>query len=201
MTRLGFAAFAFLALALLPQPALAVSSAEFYTTASYGYGRYEARVKFAGGEGVIGSFFLWKAGSDKAGAFWNELDFEKVGGDCHLESNPLYGNPAVVHAQKHSIALDLCAGYHTYAYEWTADYISWVVDGTEIRRETGATAAAYATNASAAGMQIHFNIWPGDASFGGNFNPAILPVFEYIDWVQFSSYANGAFTKACRDDS
>jgi hypothetical protein len=49
-------------------------------------------------------------------------------------------------------------------------------------------------------MQIRFNIWPGDSSFGGNFNPSILPVYQEIDWVQYSSYANGTFTVEWRDD-
>lgn len=199
MTRLCVSSLAFLLVAILPQPARATRSAELYSSAAYGYGRVEARLRFAGGDGVIGSFFLWKDGSEQAGTFWNELDFEKVGADCHLESNPLFGNPAQVHAQRHTLASDLCAGFHTYTYEWTPDHIAWLVDGAEIRRETGETATAYATNASA-GMKIHFNIWPGDASFGGNFKPEILPVHEYIDWVQFSSYSNGTFTSAWRED-
>ena len=28
---------------------------------------------------------------------------------------------------------DVCSGFHVYAYEWTADYIAWFFDGTEIR--------------------------------------------------------------------
>jgi MYXO-CTERM domain-containing protein len=69
----------------------------------------------------------------------------------------------------------------------------------EVRRETGETATAYAENATA-GMQIRFNIWPGDGSFGGVFDPSILPVYQYIDWVQYSSYTNGAFELAWRED-
>jgi hypothetical protein len=199
MTRVSLAALAFLLVAALPQSAQATRSAELYSSEAYGYGRVEARLRFAGGDGVIGSFFLWKDGSEQAGTFWNELDFEKVGADCHLESNPLYGNPAQVHSQKHTLAADLCGGFHTYTYEWTPDHIAWLVDGVEIRRETGETATAYATNATA-GMKIHFNVWPGDASFGGNFKPEILPVHEYVDWVQFSSYKDGTFTSAWRED-
>ena len=180
-------------------PAKAVDSAELYTQKSYRYGRFEARVRFAAGDGVVGSFFLWKDGSEKSGTFWNELDFEKLGADCHLETNAFFGSPAVTHSQKQPGLGDLCADFHTYAYEWTPEYIAWFIDGAEIRREVAATATAFANNAEA-GMQIRFNIWPGDASFGGNFSPTILPVREYIDWVQYSSYADGAFTLDWRDD-
>jgi len=190
---------ALIAAVLSPQVCLAVGSAELYTSKAYGYGRFEARTRFAPGDGVVSSFFMWKDGSEKAGTFWNELDFEKLGADCHLQSNPIYGNPSADHGKPHALQQDLCGAFHTYTYEWTPEAIVWLVDGTEIRRETGATAQAYAENASA-GMQIHFNVWPGDASFGGNFSPSILPVHQYIDWVQYSAYQDGAFTLSWRED-
>lgn len=189
----------FLAVCVAPRAALAVKSGELYTAASHPFGRFEASIKFPVGDGVVGAFFLWKDGSEVSGTFWNEIDFEKVGADCQLDSNAYYGNPAVVHSQRHTPAMLLCGSYHTYAVEWTPDYIAWLVDGMQLRREMGATATAYKDNA-AAGMQYRFNIWPGDASFGGNFNPSILPVYEEIDWVQYSSYANGVFTVEWRDD-
>jgi prepilin-type processing-associated H-X9-DG protein len=178
----------------------AVSSAELYTADSYQYGRFEASIRFAGGDGVVSSFFLWKDGSEKSGTFWNELDFEKLGADCHLQTNALFGLPLGDHGINEGTVSNLCGGFHTYAYEWTPDYISWSVDGMEVRRETGATATAYAENATA-GMQIRFNIWPGDASFGGSFSPSILPVHEFVDWVQYASYADdGTFTPEWRED-
>jgi hypothetical protein len=188
-----------LAVSVVTRPALAVKSAELYTSASHTYGRFEASINFPAGDGVVGAYFLWKVGSEVSGTFWNELDFEKVGAACQLESNAFYGNPATVHAQRHTPAMLLCGTFHTYAFEWTPDYVAWFVDGMQLRRETGETAAAYAQNATA-GMQYRFNIWPGDASFGGNFNPSILPVYQAIDWVQYSSYANGVFTVVWRDD-
>ena len=189
----------FLAAVLCPQLCLAVGSAELYSAKAYGYGRFEARTRFAAGDGVVGSFFLWKDGSEKAGTFWNELDFEKVGADCQVQSNPIYGNPSTNHGKQHALQLDLCGAFHTYTFEWTPEAIVWLVDGAEIRRETGATALAFSENASA-GMQIHFNVWPGDATFGGNFNPSILPTHQYLDWVQYSAYQDGAFTLTFRED-
>ncbi len=199
-TWLSVASAAFVATLLLPRIAGATTSAELYTSAANGYGRFEARLRFAAGDGVVSSFFLWKDGSEVTGTFWNELDFEKIGADCHLQTNALYGNPVGDHSQKASLTADLCNSYHVYAYEWLADSITWFVDGAQIRRETGAVASAYADNAPN-GMQLHFNIWPGDASFGGNFNPSILPVHQYIDWIQFTPYTNGAFAAvAWRED-
>jgi endo-1,3-1,4-beta-glycanase ExoK len=189
----------FLTMGFWSQQALAIRSAELFTAESYGYGRVEARVRFAPGDGVVSSLFLWKDKSEQVGTFWNELDFEKLGADCHLETNPIYGNPASNHSQRHALALDLCGSFHTYAYEWTPEAIVWRVDGTEVRRETGAVPQAFAKNAGG-GMQIHFNLWPGDATFGGNFVPSILPVHEYVDWVQFSAFEAGEFRPSWRED-
>lgn len=184
----------------VPATARAVASAELYRTQTYLYGRFEARIRYAAGDGVVSSFFLWKPGSNATGAFWNELDFEKVAADCHMQTNALYGSPVVGHSQTNPISGgDICATYHDYRFEWTPTYIAWAVDGQEIRRDTGATATAFSQNA-AGGMAFHFNIWPGNASFGGNFNPAILPVHEYISWVQYSSYVNGTFPLQWREE-
>ncbi len=180
-------------------PARAVSSAELYQSESYTYGRFEARIQFAAGDGVISSFFLWKPGSEMAGTFWNELDFEKLGADCRMQTNPLYGAPVADHGRIESVPGDLCGDYHTYTFEWTPSYIAWLIDGVEVRREEGETAAAFALNA-ASGMQIHFNLWPGDATFGGNFDPAILPVHQYISWVQYSAFESGTFVLEWRED-
>jgi len=183
----------------LPSAAMAMASAEFYTTKAYQYGRFEARVRFAPGDGVISSFFLWKEGSEAANAFWNELDFEKYGANCALQTNAFYGNPEKVHEQKHSLSVDLCGEYHDYRYEWTPTYIAWVLDGKEIRRDTGETAKAYADNATA-GMTMHFNVWPGNGEFGGDISKTTLPVRQYISWVQYSSYNNGSFKVEWRED-
>jgi hypothetical protein len=183
----------------LAAEASAVASAELYQNQTYTYGRFEARLRFAAGDGVISSFFLWKPGSEVAGTFWNELDFEKLGADCHLQTNPLYGAPVVDHSEVEALDADLCSEYHTYTFEWAPTYIAYLVDGVEVRRDEGEAAEAFAVNASA-GMQIHFNIWPGDETFGGNFDPAILPLQQYISWVQYSSFADGAFTFAWREE-
>jgi endo-1,3-1,4-beta-glycanase ExoK len=179
--------------------ASAVASAELYQNQTYTYGRFEARIRFAASDGVISSFFLWKPGSEMAGTFWNELDFEKLGPVCRLQTNPLYGLPVADHHVFATLDADLCGEYHTYTFEWTPSYIAYLVDGVEVRRDGEDVAAAFAQNA-ASGMQIHFNIWPGDATFGGNFDAANLPLQQYISWVQYSSFADGAFALQWREE-
>lgn len=172
-------------------PAAGVASAELYRPAPETFGKFEARVRFAGGDGVISSFFLWKEGSERSDVYWNELDFEKVGDACELQTNSIYGLPQTNH-EAHGYALEgLCDTYHTYGYEWTPDYVAWLIDGVEVRRDVGADASAYAENA-VGGMQFRFNVWPGNASFGGNFSESTLPVYQFVAWAQYSEYSPGA---------
>ncbi len=187
-----------LASTITPNQAMAVRSAELYRTQGYFYGRFEARVQYAPGSGVVSSFFLWKDGSSSS-TLWNELDYEKLNADCRMQTNAWTGMGGVQHAQINAMPANICVGYHTYSFEWTPTYLAWFVDGAEIRRETGAIPADFTANASA-GMKIHFNVWPGDASFGGTFSEAILPVHEYISWMQYSSYVNGAFQLNWREE-
>jgi endo-1,3-1,4-beta-glycanase ExoK len=199
MKHLSRLASMILAGSVIPQAAWAVSSAELYRSGAYVYGRFEARIRYAAGDGVVSSFFLWKEGSDAANAFWNELDFEKIAADCHMQTNAIYGNPSTQHSQVNAMPGDICNGYHDYRFEWTPTYIAWSVDGQEVRRDTGATATAFSQNASS-GMTFHFNVWPGNADFGGNFSASILPVREYISWVAYSSYSNGSFKSEWREE-
>jgi hypothetical protein len=186
-----------LAATLASASAFAVQSAELYRTQAYFYGRFEARVQFAPGEGVVSSFFLWKDGNSSTTS-WNELDYEKIKAACQLQTN-IWSGTGTQSAQLPSITGDLCGGYHTYTFEWTPDYIAFFIDGTELRREMGSVVTQYTQNA-AQGMAMHFNVWVGNSSFGGVLDPSILPVNEYIDWVQYSSYANGAFQLQWRED-
>ena len=183
---------------LVPASAMGMASAELYTTNSYFYGRFDARIQFAPGDGVVSAFFLWKEGSDAANAYWNELDYEKIAADCHMQVNNIYGNPKSQHQMTPTLS-SICTAYHDYRFEWTPTYIAFVVDGKEIRRDTGADATAYAQNATA-GMSIHFNIWPGNSTFGGNINNTTLPVHQYISWVEYSSYDNGNFNVKWHED-
>ena len=196
--RLRRATLAALVLGILvPRGAAAVQSAELYRSQPAFYGRFEARIRFAPGEGVVSSFFLWKDGSSST-TTWNELDFEKVNATCRLQTN-IWTGQGTQSSQINTPSFDVCADYHTYAFEWTPDYIAWTIDGAQIRKVTGASVAEYTQNASQ-GMAMHFNVWVGNSSFGGVLDPSILPVQQYVSWAQYSSYADGAFEVQWREE-
>jgi endo-1,3-1,4-beta-glycanase ExoK len=187
-------------------PALAVSGAELIRGEHLRYGRFEARMRFAPGDGVVSSFFLWKDGSERPDVFWNEIDIEKLGLECNgYASNALYGLPQTNHSQDIPSNDNLCTAYHTHAVEWTPDHLSWLLDGREVRRITGGDLQAFEQNAFP-GMQMRFNLWVGNNDFGGNFSAETLPVHQFINWVSYAAYTPGAgpggtdFTEVFRDD-
>jgi hypothetical protein len=170
----------------------ALSGAELIRNTPQRHGRFEARMRFAAGDGIVSSLFLWKPGSELADAYWNEIDIEKVGADCQgYSSNAIYGNPELQSTLRVSSSSDLCSAYHTHSIEWTPEHLIWLLDGVEQRRLTPAELAAFEDNAPT-GMQIRFNLWVGDASFGGVFASSSLPARQYIDWVGYSSFTPAA---------
>jgi hypothetical protein len=116
-----------------------------------------------------------------------------------MQTNARYGTSGANHSQYDKMPGKSCAEYHNYRIDWTPSYIAWAVDGKEFRRDTGDTATAFSQNASP-GLQIRFNIWPGNSNFGGNIDNTTLPVHQYISWVEYSSYADGNFQVQWREE-
>src|SRR6476661_6883069 len=104
-----------LAGAFVPKTSFAVQSAELYTEQAYFYGRFEARIRFAPGEGVVSSFFLWKNGSSSTTS-WNELDFEKINSSCRLQTN-IWTGTGTQSAEIDTPSFNICSDYHTYGFE------------------------------------------------------------------------------------
>lgn len=189
-----------------PPEAHAVTGAEIGRNTPHRHGRFEARLRFAAGDGIVSSLFLWKPGSELEDTFWNEVDIEKVGSDCRgYSSNVIYGNPEVQSTERVSAPVDLCSEYHTHTVEWTPEHLIWQLDGVEVRRLDDGELAAFEDNASE-GLQLRFNLWVGNPSFGGSFSSASLPAQQYIDWAAYSAYtpgmgaSGGDFTPVWRED-
>jgi len=175
----------------VPLFSAAQSGAELYRADGYRYGKFEASIQMAPGNGVISSFFLWKNESEISDVYWNEVDIEKFGENCNrFLSNLLYGMPQENHTSVLETEADLCADFHTYTIEWTPERITWFVDGEQLRESEPEDAAVFEENAEE-GMQFRFNVWVGNSDFGGTLDTRDLPVHEFIDWVQYSEYTPG----------
>ena len=157
---------------LAPRAASAVQSAELYRTQAYFYGRFEARVRYAPGEGVVSSFFLWKDGSSSATS-WNELDYEKINSDCRLQTNIWTGKGTQSAADQHAhirhlrrlphVLVRVDAGLHRLVDRRHSDPEG---DGRQRHR-------IHADRVS--GHDDPLQHLAGDASFGGDLNARSCP--------------------------
>lgn len=176
--------------------------AEYRTKAAFTYGRFEARFKPANREGVVSSFFTYHEISSSAN--WNEIDIEFIGRySNNIQFNTITGGQKN-HVRSNYLDFDPYIDFHTYAFEWTPDYIAWFVDGEEVYRQTGDFIQTVFRE-----QKIMMNIWnPVYTSWVGYWSDEFLPARSYYDWVSYSSYTPGSgssgtnnnFTLQWKDD-
>jgi endo-1,3-1,4-beta-glycanase ExoK len=164
---------------------------ELYSKATVKYGRYDVRMLVNSGSGTISSFFLYYNDSYMGSPEpWSEIDMEIIGkSKKSFQSNIITGDASnkVTSEKLHEVS-DLLNKYHTYSIEWTPDYIAWFYDSKEVRRTTGAQATACQVKE----MSIRFNLWISPSTgWVGAFDPSILPVYQVINWIRYSSYTPG----------
>lgn len=182
------------------------NGAELYSKSSIKYGRFDVRMRAVSGSGIVSSFFLYYNDSYLgAPEPWQEVDIEVMGKNNEaFQSNIITGTSESKKTSEEMHTFDnLSITYHTYTVEWTPDYIAWYFDGEEIRRTTGSQVA----ECQPKDMSYRFNLWISDAaSWAGSFDPSILPVYQFINWMQYSAYTPGSgvdgtdFTPEWKDD-
>jgi len=159
-------------------------------------------MKPANREGVISSFFTYHEISSLAE--WNEIDIENIGRyDDMIQFNTITGGQ-VNHERNEVLRFNQYDEFHTYAFEWTPDYVAWFIDSVEVYRQTG----EHIQTMNKA-QKIMMNIWnPEYSNWVGKWNDYSLPAFAYYDWVSYASYTpgngntgtNNNFTKQWHDD-
>lgn len=168
--------------------------AEYRTHDSYLYGRFEVRLKSAPVEGVLSTFFTYFDGTPEdpwATAKWNEIDLEIIG----RYNNDVQFN-TITHGQTNHVShvftdFDPADDYHTYAFEWTPEYVSWYIDGVMVRKQTG----SHIQTLNRA-QKIMMNTWnPAYTNWVGNMPVSGLPAFSWYDWVSYSAYTPGSGTE------
>lgn len=159
------------------------ASGEYRTNDTYGYGRYEVRMKAASAPGTVTSFFTYTGPSD--GKPWDEIDIEILGKNTWQMQTNYYTNGVGGHEKIINLGFDSAAGYHTYAFEWwNGGTINWFVDGRLVHQENGSR-GRLPTNPG----RIMVNLWPGTGvdSWLGRFNYSGQRTATY-DWVKYTRY-------------
>ena len=165
--------------------------AEYRTIDTHLYGRFEIRMKSAFGSGTVSSFFTindyWSEGLSGT-ENWQEIDFEALGQYTNQFQTNVITAYETSHEQLHTLQYNPHVSFQTYAFEWTPDYIDFFINDQLIRRDEN-----YYVESFNSGQKIMMNIWqPIWEDWVGGFDPSILPIYAFYDWVRYSSFTPGS---------
>ncbi len=177
--------------------------AELRTREGYIYGRFEVSYKPPRGSGMLASFFTYHDFTTSSKE-WNEIDFEVLGRYDHDVQVTSIGPGQKFRNSHQYVPFNTHEDFHVYAFEWTPAYIAWFIDGVEVYRQDQEHIQQFVFP-----QKIMMNIWnPEWKPWAGEFDPRILPLFAYYDWVAYYQYTPGSghagtdhnFTLLWRDD-
>lgn len=126
-------------------------SGELRTQEFFHYGTYEVSMKPIKNPGTVSSFFTYTGPSDNNP--WDEVDIEFLGKDTTKVQFNYYTNGKGEHEYVHELGFDASESFHTYAFDWQKDYITWYVDGKAVYTAT--------ENIPVTPGRIMMNAWPG----------------------------------------
>jgi len=155
------------------------SGGEYRTKKFYSYGLYEVRMKPIKNNGVVSSFFTYTGPSDNNP--WDEIDIEFLGKDTTKIQFNYFMNGVGEHEYMHDLGFDASEEFHTYAFEWLPDAITWYVDGESVHTAT--------ENIPSTPSKVMMNAWPGigvDAWL--NAFDGIIPLNAEYDWIRVTQY-------------
>jgi len=164
---------------------------ELRTIDTYRYGRYEVRMKSAAGDGVVSSFFTYRdywADGYTGSQHWNEIDWEWLGNYDDKAQTNLITQYEWSHVELIDLEYNPHEEYHNYAFEWTPDYVAFFVDDELVRYDDN-----FYVDSLYHYQKLMMNIWqPTYVDWVGEFNPDILPVYAFYDWVKYYAFVPGS---------
>ncbi len=169
-------------------PDLPYKSGELRTTSTYGYGLYEIRMKPVIHTGVVSSFFVMTGPWDGPGVPHDEVDLEFILDPDDGNPNPVMQcNYFTDGVGNHEYIVDLAFNatneYHTYAFRWEPNRITWFIDGVEVHSAT--------ENIPAYEGRIMMNLYPPDPDWElteewTGYYDGTVPLVAYYDWVRYT---------------
>ncbi len=165
---------------------------ELRTKEFFSYGRFEAKIQFAKGPGMISSFFTFydHYSSPDLEENWNEIDIEYVGKhENQIQYNVIHWNAQsrrTTHEHEVPFDFDPTADFHVYAIEWLPTVVNFYVDGTLVHSQTDQIADFLTLDS-----RLMMNIWPVIpelATWTGTLDESLLPAEAKYDWVRVYEY-------------
>ncbi|MDW8742129.1 family 16 glycosylhydrolase [Streptococcus suis] len=153
-------------------------SGEWRTQDFFHYGTYEVSMKPIKNPGTVSSFFTYTGPSDNNP--WDEVDIEFLGKDTTKIQFNYFTNGHGEHEYVYDLGFDASEAFHTYAFDWQKDYITWYVDGKAVHTATD--------NIPVTPGRIMMNAWPGTGvddwlqAFDGK-----TPLVASYDWMRYTA--------------
>ncbi|MEX3074247.1 family 16 glycosylhydrolase [Vibrio alginolyticus] len=175
--------------------------AEVYSKDKVKYGKFVMRMKMVSNPGVISSFFTYDNESWQGGIPWREIDIEVIGKEPNqLQTNLITGySTKRIHSERvHKIGN--LNDFHEFTLIWTPNEITWKVDGQVIHTESAAS-SKQVIDMRDSRQSYRMNLWISEAAeWAGTFDNKDLPLYQYIDWIEYHRYNKGEFDYEWRDD-
>ncbi|PYH83274.1 concanavalin A-like lectin/glucanase [Aspergillus uvarum CBS 121591] len=156
------------------------------------FGRVEAKFRCANGTGIISTLVMESDDLD-------EIDWEQISTfDTYVQTDYFgKGNTTSYDRYTNVDLTDPVEEFHTYAVDWTAERIEWILDGTVVRTLEYADAVD-GTNFPQTPMVVKIGIWAGgDPSnsagtiewAGGETDYTAGPFIMYLESVNITNYS------------
>jgi beta-glucanase (GH16 family) len=161
---------------------------------SFTYGRIEARIDVAAGQGICSAFWMYADDGEQVG--WpngGEIDIMEAIGDIPTQTNGFLHGPTGSTDPNSNFqqwnsdvtgVTPLAGGFHTYGLIWRPNSLTWTLDGVPFATATPANLA----NGSSWVFNSHpFHILLDEAIGGWPGNPSAATVFPasmVVDWVR-----------------
>jgi beta-glucanase (GH16 family) len=179
------------------------------------YGRYEVRMKAPSVQpgnpnakgNYVSTMFVFR---DSKFQSWREIDFELTGeapgsvwtNVLSADNNP-HWNKHMDHSihHDHLATLNVRSDFHTFAFEWLPDRITWYLDGAKIREMKSSDMPMPPIPDKS--MKVIMNLWlaAGSSKFGGaHIENNVYPMHSEYDWFRFYRW-NGDKQYPCSDMS
>jgi endo-1,3-1,4-beta-glycanase ExoK len=155
--------------------------AELQTTARYGYGTYEARVRIASGSGLNTAMFTYSG--PPLTPKHDEIDFEFLGKNTSTVQLNYFTGARGGHETFAATPSNATAAFHTYAFTWGPGTIKWYIDGKLVRAASGA-------DLPTTPGKFYLTLWSGSPTVNdwlGALDANRLPESADIDWAAFTA--------------
>jgi endo-1,3-1,4-beta-glycanase ExoK len=151
---------------------------EIQTNATYHHGTYEARMRTSRGSGLNAAFFTYIGPVHEAPH--DEIDVEILTRDTGGVSLNTFVDGKPQNGKTVPINPPTDQAFHTYAFTWEPDGISWFIDGKQVHRAEGILPVTP--------QKIFFSHWGSDTfvDWMGPFEVPEAPVIMEVDWVAFT---------------